>query len=135
MKKIIKLAAYFLVAGLVSTACRKDDQSYQVQNYLNRAPVADAGEDQVIEFPANSAFLEGKGADADGYILSYTWTLLSGPAALTIADSNNISIQVKDMVFGVYEFELKVTDNKMLFARDTVLINVIEYMYKSPWDY
>ena len=50
----------------------------------NIPPVANAGIDQTITLPTNIVLLNGSGTDADGTIVSYAWTKISGPSAGTI---------------------------------------------------
>ena len=37
------------------------------------------GPDQSITLPVNTATLSGSGSDADGTVVSYSWTQISGP--------------------------------------------------------
>jgi len=100
------------------------------------SPFADAGEDQVIKRPVDNIVLNGGGIDYDGYIKSYLWSKVSGPTASTMVNANTAKVEIKNMVQGIYAFELKVTDNKSLFATDTVVIFVLDSInYKIPWDY
>ena len=56
-----------------------------VQVTVNPAPVvpgtpsANAGSDQTITLPTNSATLTGSGTESNGTIVSYQWTQLTGP--------------------------------------------------------
>ena len=77
----------------------------------NIPPVANAGPDQTITLPLNSATLSGSGSDADGTVVSYKWTKLSGPSSGTITSANSAITTVSGLVQGVYQFQLKVTDN------------------------
>ena len=38
------------------------------------------------------------------------WTKISGPSSFNIANANAVQTQVTNLVEGVYQFELKVTD-------------------------
>src|SRR5206468_3572712 len=90
----------------------------------NIAPVAHAGNDQLITLPQNKATLSGSGTDADGSIVSYQWTKISGPSA-AIATPASAQTDVTGLVQGVYQFELKVTDNQGATGKDTVNVTVI----------
>ncbi|MFI5132479.1 MAG: PKD domain-containing protein, partial [Chitinophagales bacterium] len=91
----------------------------------NSPPVANAGTDQTITLPINSVNLDGSGStDPDNNISSYTWIMVSGPSSFNIANANAVQTQVNSLVHGVYQFELKVTDNNGLYAKDTVQVNV-----------
>jgi hypothetical protein len=52
--------------------------------------------------------------------VSYQWIKISGPSSFTITNANAVQTQVTNLVEGVYQFELKVTDIAGLFAKDTV---------------
>jgi hypothetical protein len=135
MKKFLKFAAYLLIAEFVFISCQKEE-AIPSAPAKNLSPFADAGEDQVIKLPVDNIVLNGSGIDYDGYVNSYIWSQISGPNASTILSANTAQVEVKNMVQGIYEFELKVTDNKALFARDTVVISVLDSIdFISPWDY
>ena len=77
----------------------------------NRPPVANAGADQTITLPTNTITLNGNGStDPDNNITSYAWTKISGPSSFNIANASAVQTQVTNLVAGVYQFELKVTD-------------------------
>lgn len=91
----------------------------------NRPPVANAGADQTITLPANTINLDGGGStDPDNNITGYAWTKISGPSIFSISNSNVLQIQVINLVQGIYQFELKVTDAGTLFSKDTVQVTV-----------
>ncbi len=91
--------------------------------HANIPPVADAGADQTITLPTNSANLNGSASsDSDGTITSYVWNWVSGPSGINPADT--VSPTVSGMVAGTYVFELTVTDNDNASDSDTVSITV-----------
>jgi glucose/arabinose dehydrogenase len=92
----------------------------------NRPPVAAAGADQSVAHRA--AFtLSGTGTDADGDPLTYTWTQVSGPAAV-IREPD----EAETLVNGVYGgttgrtlvFRLTVTDPSGASSSDEVTVSV-----------
>jgi N-acetylneuraminic acid mutarotase len=92
---------------------------------LNRPPVANAGPDQIITLPTNSVTLDGTAStDPDNNISNYVWTKISGPSAFNIVNINTVQTQVNNLVEGVYQFELKVTDAGGLYSKDTMKVNV-----------
>jgi len=141
MKKIIKLAAYSLVAVFVFISCKKEKLD-SIHHFEKWPPVANGGGDYIVILPANSVVLNGSGTDADGFVASYKWRHISGPTVFTLVNPNNALVEVKDMERGIYEFELKVTDNNMLFRMDTVMVYVLDSL-NDPlnigcagcWDY
>jgi N-acetylneuraminic acid mutarotase len=91
----------------------------------NHPPVANAGADQTITLPVNVVTLNGSSStDQDNNITSYAWTKISGPSSFNIANANAVQTQVTNLVEGVYEFELKVTDAGGLFSKDTMRLTV-----------
>ena len=90
----------------------------------NQSPVANAGVDQNFFLPANSTTLTGSGTDPDGSIASYQWTKISGPSQFSIASPTQAQTVINNLVQGVYQFVLTVTDNQGATAKDTVSITV-----------
>lgn len=96
-----------------------------VGNGTNQPPVAHAGVDQVITLPTNSCTLNGNASfDPDGSIATYLWTKVAGPASYTIENPAAGITTVRDLVQGIYQFRLEVTDNGGLIARDNVQVTV-----------
>ena len=85
--------------------------------------MAYAGINQNIMLPANSVTLSGSGTDADGTIVSYSWTKLSGPAAIIVSPSS-AATSITGLVMGVYTFQLEVTDNNGAKGTDIITITV-----------
>ena len=93
---------------------------YQEENY---PPIANAGEDQIISLdpgdPDPDVTLDGSGSsDADGTIVSYSWT----------EDGNEIATGAGPTVTfspGLHEVTLTVTDDDGATDSDEVLVNVI----------
>uniref|UniRef100_UPI0012641436 PKD domain-containing protein n=1 Tax=Agriterribacter humi TaxID=1104781 RepID=UPI0012641436 len=88
-------------------------------------PIADAGNDQTIDLPANSVALDGSNSTAPaGSITSYQWSKLSGPSDENIINPSGVSTTVNGLTKGIYQFELKVTDNNGATSSATVTITV-----------
>lgn len=90
----------------------------------NKAPVANAGPDITISMPVNSVSLSGSGSDADGKIVSYQWIKISGPSSYNIVNPASPKTDVTGLVAGVYQFQLKVTDDKGATGADNVNVTV-----------
>ena len=91
----------------------------------NRPPVANAGADRTVTLPTNTVNLDGSAStDPDNNITSYLWTKISGPSTFNISNANAVQTQVTNLVQGIYQFELKVTDAGGLFDNDTVQLIV-----------
>ncbi len=91
----------------------------------NQAPVANAGTNQVITAPENSAVLNGANSfDPDGAIAYYGWSQVSGPSTATIANVNTATPALSGLIVGTYVFQLLVTDNNGASNTDQVTIQV-----------
>jgi hypothetical protein len=104
---------------------------------VNHAPVVNAGAPQAITAPTMTAALQGSVTDdalPSGATLASTWSLVSGPAAVTIATPKqtglaepgpvSIGTQVTFAFPGVYTFELDVSDSDLVgSAQTTVTVN------------
>jgi hypothetical protein len=93
----------------------------------NRVPIVSAGLDQTLALPANVA-LDGTVSD-DGLpnppgALTTTWTLESGPAAVTFANANAVDTQASFASSGTYVLRLS-ADDGALAASDLVTVTVL----------
>jgi hypothetical protein len=94
---------------------------------VNQPPIANAGVDQTITLPVNNITIDGSNStDPENNIVSYSWTKITGPASFSIVNANTVQTQVTNLVIGIYQFELKLTDGGGLFSKDTVQITVID---------
>ena len=92
----------------------------------NYPPVANAGPDQTIILTTNTAALDGSAStDPNNNVSSYLWTTISGPTPPTIANPGSATTQVTNLVQGIYQFKLKVTDARGLIDEDEVQITVL----------
>ena len=87
-------------------------------------PTANAGNNQTITLPVNTATIDGSGSTAasGGTISSYAWSEVSGPSAETLTNSAQVSLT--NMVAGTYVFALKVTDSRGKTGSDSVTVTV-----------
>ncbi|HEY4425929.1 MAG TPA: fibro-slime domain-containing protein, partial [Pyrinomonadaceae bacterium] len=94
---------------------------------INRPPLVDAGADQTITLPTDTASLSGAATD-DGLPatsnLTSTWRQVSGPGSVTFADASSLTTNATFVEPGDYVLELKVSDGQ-LFSTDTLTITVI----------
>ncbi|MBK5273107.1 MAG: T9SS type A sorting domain-containing protein, partial [Bacteroidia bacterium] len=98
----------------------------------NQLPSANAGPDKTINLPTDLVTLTGDGTDADGTITSYQWTKISGPDQFFIVSLTQPQTVINNLVQGVYQFELIVTDNLGAIGRDTVIVTVNAGPNQSP---
>jgi len=120
----IILSFFFISAILIFYSCKKE---YSCENCAgkNKPPIANAGPDHVITLPTDSVLLNGSNSrDPDGIISSYLWTKISGPSSFNIVKPTDSITKLKSLVVGTYKFELKVTDNGGLSAKDTTQVIV-----------
>ena len=75
--------------------------------------VAIAGPNQVVS-QVNAVFMDANAAPVDGL---GTWSRLSGPPSVTIADVNDPQTQLLDLVPGDYIFEWTVSKKKLPLAK------------------
>jgi hypothetical protein len=88
----------------------------------SQAPVAVAGADQSITLPLGSATLDGSAST--GSIVTYQWSQLTGPNTAIVSTPADVVTSVSGLIQGRYVFELLVTDNLAVQARDTVQVIV-----------
>lgn len=120
----LKWISIFLPGILLVFSCKKE---YSCENCreINLRPIANAGPDQVVTLPLDSAFLNGASSfDPDGTITGWRWTKIAGPATFIISTPMGAITPVKNLVAGTYQFELNVTDNGGLSSRDTMIVIV-----------
>lgn len=94
---------------------------------VNVAPTADAGGDISQSITPDPVALDGSGSsDFEGGALSYSWSVLSQPAAqsISLTSPNSVSPTFVSMVPGDYEFELTVTDSGAKTATDNVSVTL-----------
>ena len=121
---------FFLLISVLTIgifpACHKE-VSYEVCISDHQPKIANAGADQVIYLPIDSALLDGNlTKDPDGNLSYYSWTKISGANNIVISNAVTAKTLVKHLVTGLFRFELKVTDNDGLSSTDTVEITVLD---------
>ena len=116
--KLIQSTLLVIAVSTVLISCQKENPPE------NKVPVADAGAAKMVTLPTNSVTLAGTGTDADGQVVAYLWSQVSGPASTTIVNPGSPSTLVKGFVQGTYVFQLMVTDNKGATGVDTASVVV-----------
>jgi hypothetical protein len=102
-----------------------DVVTVSVNNPPNAAPVVNAGTDRTVTLSAttNTFTLSGTATDADGTIVSYQWTKLSGPSATIVSPTMRQTV-ISGIARGTYIFRLTSRDNLGTSGSDTVTIVV-----------
>ena len=91
----------------------------------NAIPVANAGADQFgVVLGTEVALFGGASTDADGHVLTYSWSLLSRPSGSTamLIDEDAATAFFTPDIAGEYVAQLIVNDGFVSSAPDTVLI-------------
>ena len=91
-------------------------------NHANKIPTANAGVDVTIA--GTSATITGSGYDADGSIVSYTWSQLNGPSKSTLTNATSASLKLSSLITGDYLFKFQVKDNSGNTDTDYIKITV-----------
>ncbi|MEP7258067.1 MAG: PKD domain-containing protein [Flavitalea sp.] len=91
----------------------------------NILPVSKAGNDVTIMLPINKVTLNGNGStDEDGTISSYSWSKVDGPSHFLIVNPNAANTGINNLEEGVYQFRLRVIDNRGGTSDDTIKVTV-----------
>jgi len=133
MKPLLKTITFTLLLGTLTIfSCKKETSCEGCTAKINKPPIAVAGLDQSITLPSDSVLLDGRrSSDPDGRISSYLWTKISGSASFNIIKPSDSITKVKALVPGTYQFELKVTDNGGLYAKDTIVV-IVNQAQQNP---
>ena len=98
-----------------------------VVEWVNQAPLADAGADQEVRFD-DEVFLDATSStDTDGTIVAYRWTQTDGiPVELSDATADRPSFVAPDggETGASLTFELTVTDDGGMLAKDAVKVTI-----------
>lgn len=116
--KILNSSLFISLIAITFTSCQKDDF------IENKVPVADAGPSKIITLPLDKLSITGSGTDADGKIVAYLWSQVSGPEATVIINPGSASTDITGFVEGSYIFQLMVTDDKGATGVDTLTVKV-----------
>jgi len=123
--KLLHGLAFLLLVTYLFPSCQKELSCESCIDH-DKPPIALAGPDLTITLPIDSVMLDGSNSsDPDGKIDGWQWTKISGPSSSNITNANISQTPVIDLVQGVYQFELKVTDADALFDRDTIRVTVM----------
>jgi hypothetical protein len=119
--KNIKKVLLVAITVCFFAACKKDTPTE------NQPPIVNAGKDTTFQLTyaqGDSIRLSGSATDADGQVVGYTWTQISGPNTIKIHYPGAASTIVSGVITGQYVFQLMATDNKGATGVKTVTINV-----------
>ena len=116
---------YKLQLVVASDGAKSDPDFIDVQ-VINRAPVANAGEDKTIGTGATTTMNAAGSTDADGDTLAYAWRLVAKPSAskVSVPNAKQALLPFVPDVVGTYEFELIVDDGTTSSKADNILLTV-----------
>jgi hypothetical protein len=100
--------------------------SCQKEQIENQPPTVNAGNDATIQLKnaTDSVQLTGSAADADGNVVAYLWSQVSGPVPAIIHNSGSPTTYISGVVTGKYVFQLMATDDKGATGVKTVTITI-----------
>ena len=123
MKLLVsRIVFYGLILAASITSCNKN----RTDRY---APVAVAGDFITAQLlscndSTGSAELNGNGSyDPDSNIVSYRWKYNYGPQGFILSNADSPIAKVDKISYGIYTFELTVTDKEGLSGKDIVNVN------------
>ncbi|MES2848711.1 MAG: DNRLRE domain-containing protein [Bacteroidota bacterium] len=99
------------------TSCKKDCPDTSI--------VVDAGIDQQVVLPVNTANLTGTVVSGGTAADVYLWVQLSGPNTAAITNSSSLTADVSGLVAGTYVFQLQGTNSHGETDLDTITIVVL----------
>ncbi|HTQ67042.1 MAG TPA: PKD domain-containing protein [Puia sp.] len=117
---------YSVLSGIVSNAVivRQRDSTGNEDNII-QPPIAVAGASKTITLPTSSVSLDGSQSTApNGFIVSYSWAQIAGPAAATLTNFNSAIATASGLQEGQYVFQLTVADNNNSIGQAQVKVIV-----------
>ena len=130
MKQIVATLLLWIV--LFFGACKKDISCETCQEE-KKPPVSQAGIDRKVTLPKDSIHVDGSAStDPDGNIVSYKWEQIAGPSSTAISTPTEPKTAINAFQLGSYQFQLTVTDNDGLQAKDTLLVLVTDQATNQP---
>jgi len=116
---LIRAIFLFMTATVAIASCKKENDCC-IDNDSNKWPIANAGKDTILVLPLDNIILDGSASyDPDGSITKYQWS-----GSSSIRNDTAKQTEIVNPGLGIYRFELKVTDNKGSYSRDTVIFQV-----------
>lgn len=115
---------YFRLTVTDDEGAKDEDNILVLVVQPNVGPTAYAGPDLKLQLPNNTIKLAGSAKDADGSIVSYSWSQYNGPAA-KISGANTPSATITVSSAGRYYFRLTVKDNDGATHVDNVMLTVL----------
>ncbi|MBL7077192.1 MAG: fibronectin type III domain-containing protein [Kiritimatiellae bacterium] len=119
---------------VTATDAAGNSSSHVITVSVNATPVVDAGADDSIRLPVDTAALNGTVSDdalPTGGTLTTTWTMVSGPGTVVFTDASAVDTEATFSMQGEYVLRLTVSDGE-LTAMDEVTVRVKKALPKPP---
>jgi hypothetical protein len=94
-------------------------------NAVNRAPTANAGQNQELTRGSTVTLNGNASTDPDNDILTYSWVQASGPQQVTLTGANTAQPSFVAGSVGTYVFNLTVNDGKVNSTTSSVTITIV----------
>lgn len=107
---------------------------YSVTEYIFNAPSVSAGSNQTITLPISQVTLTASATAGAGSITTYLWERVSGPNVPTFSSTVEQQITVSNLIAGVYQFRITVTQTDGQTASATVnatVESVLDYFTRE----
>ena len=86
-----------------------------------------------MTLPSNSSLLQATGSDPDGTIISYEWTVESGPGGSSFTSASSATTTVTGLTAGNYVFRCTVTDDEGATGHTDVPVTVNAAPGQTPY--
>ncbi|MBX2895942.1 MAG: T9SS type B sorting domain-containing protein [Cyclobacteriaceae bacterium] len=90
----------------------------------NQVPIVNAGTNTTITLPISQVTLTGSATDADGTVVSTSWTQINGPSNAIFQNATALTSIATNLIEGAYTFRLSATDNQGGVGSNYVIIYV-----------
>jgi RHS repeat-associated protein len=120
----VDIEGYYVFRLTVDDGLEESEPSNVIVTALNKPPIADAGQDVVIN-QGETLHLNGSGSsDPDGDSISYLWSIISAPtgSSASIDDPTAFNPAFSPDVYGDYQIQLTVSDGASVDS-DTIIIH------------
>jgi hypothetical protein len=118
MNKIVACLGISLLFFFFSSCTEKE--------VTGKKPVVDAGPAVAMKVTADSVLLSATVTEENGTITEYLWRKVSGEGTPDILTPNEKDTWVKNLVEGVYVFQIMVRNDNGDIGTDTVTVDVLE---------
>jgi beta-glucanase (GH16 family) len=121
-----------LIAGVYAFELNVSDGEFNdadqvvvtVESIENTAPIANAGDDQILLAGSTTANLNGSAStDPDGDALTFSWSQVNGPNAAVLSSETIANPDLSSLIAGDYTLALTVSDGE-LTNTDQVVVTV-----------